>query len=278
MIRLIISADDLGINTQRNHGIFLSHEHGYTTNASLLVNMPESENALRRAEERELPIGLHLNLTEGTPLSERSSINTIVTTDGYFLGRDGLELALSRGLVDATHLEREIRAQCEWFQEHGGIPTHLDGHHHVHIHPAIVERVIPILDRYFISFVRIPDEPLPPFGYEIDAKRLSFGSVITARARAARSLCTAHGIQSTEHFRGIALGGSATMRNIRHTLSRLGEGTTELMMHPGSPNPVGDAFDQSPQRQTELAILQNEDMRAYLKERNIELISWREMV
>jgi predicted glycoside hydrolase/deacetylase ChbG (UPF0249 family) len=144
----------------------------------------------------------------------------------------------------------------------------------MHVHPILVDLLIPILDRYGISFIRIPEEPLPPFGYEIDKEQLERAQKVSARATAARSLFSAHGIRSTDNFRGLALTGNSSMRNLRHTFARLGDGVTELMVHPGSPNPDGEPFDRNPQRQTEINMLLNDDVRALFKERGVELCSY----
>ena len=46
---LIINADDLGVTAQRSHGIFLAHEQGAVTSASLIVNLSDSEAAARHS-------------------------------------------------------------------------------------------------------------------------------------------------------------------------------------------------------------------------------------
>lgn len=277
MRRLIINADDLGISDQRSHGIFLCAEHGVVTSASLIVNMPASDAAARRAHERGLPTGLHLNLTEGSPLSKTSDIKSLLTVDGYFLGRDALRRELSEGTVIREHIEREARAQIEWFLEHRGQPTHVDGHHCMHIFPSVAQILAPMLDKYSVAYTVIPSEPGKPFGYEIDPKRSQVIEAISTKAEAARKFFTAHGIGSTDHFRGLALSGCASMRNLRHILSRLPEGTTELMMHPGSPASEGDAFELDPQRQTELNMLLNDDARAEIVSREIILCSYADL-
>ncbi len=274
MMRVIINADDLGINPQRSHGIFLCHEQGVVTSASLIVNGSDSAAAAKRAGERGLPIGLHINLTEGSPISKPDAIPTLLTTDGYLLTREDFIESMKRGSIDRMHIEREIRAQFEWFIEHSGQPTHVDSHHHIHVYPWMTELLIPILDRYSISYVRIPEEPLPPFGYDIDPERLTRAEKISARGKKARELFLAHGIRSTDHFRGLALTGHSSMRNLRHTFNRLPEGTTELMVHPGSHNPHGEAFDRDPQRQTEINMLLDEDTRVMMKEKGVELCSF----
>lgn len=274
MSRLIINADDLGINPQRSHGIFIAQEQGLVTSVSLIPNGSDSETSARRATERDIPTGLHINLTTMTPIAGPNDIKTLVTTDGFFLEMEALERGIQEGMIEATHIEREIRAQIDWFLEHRGQPTHISSHEHIHVHPFVAKILAPIMDRYGISYVRIPSEPSMPFGYEIEKKQQEYIEKISSRAEKARSLYSAHNIGSTDHFRGLAYGGNATMRNLRHTLGRLPEGTIELMVHPGSANPNGEVFDRDPQRQTELNILTNPDTLAELKARNIELISF----
>lgn len=277
MRRLIINADDLGLNTQRSHGIFMAAEHGLITSVSLIANGSDSTDAARHALERDLPTGLHLNLTTGASLSKDGHIQSLLTTDGYFLGREDLRRRLHENEIEPEHIEREVRAQMEWFLENRGQPTHVDSHHHIHVHPFIAQNITSILDRYGISFVRIPSEPPKPFGFEIDPKQSQYIEMISREADAARELFSAHGIQGTDNFRGLAFAGNASMRTIRHILGRLPEGTTEWMTHPGSPNPNAESFDADPQRQTELNILLSDDTRAEIASREIELCSYEDL-
>jgi predicted glycoside hydrolase/deacetylase ChbG (UPF0249 family) len=275
--RLIINADDLGITSQRSHGIFTAHEHGFVTSASLIPNFSESQKAARHAREKELPTGLHINLTEGDPISADSDIASLLTTDGYFLGRETLHRMLSEGEIDKFHIERELRSQFEWFMEHYGQPTHVDGHHHIHVHPFVAPILVTLFDRYGISFVRIPSEPVPPFGFMIEEVQLKKIVAINNQADAARTLFEAHGVKTTDHFRGMALCGNASNRNLRHILSRLPEGVTELMVHPGSQNPIGDAFETDPQRVTEFNMVMNPELVTEFAERKIELCSYADL-
>jgi predicted glycoside hydrolase/deacetylase ChbG (UPF0249 family) len=277
MQRLIINADDLGINSQRSHGIFMAAEQGVVTSASLMVNMPDSDAASKRAQERELPTGLHFNITVGSPLSPESDVKSLLTTDGFFLGKDTLLRKLKEGEVDPDDVEREARAQIEWFLEHRGVMTHVDSHHHIHTHPFILQSIMPVLDRYGISYVRIPSEPSVPFGFMIDKKQSDDIEQLSLQADDARKQLAAHGILSTDNFRGLTLVGNASMRNMRHVLNRLPDGITEWMVHPGSPNPQGDRFDRDPQRQTELNMLTSDDMREEITSRGIELCSYADM-
>lgn len=278
MRRLIINADDLGINAARTHGIFQCFEFGIVTNATLICNGSGADQAAKHARERKLPTGLHLNFTDGTPISEPQDVSSLLSsTAGEFRERGLQRRALDEGQIDAVHVEREIRAQIEWFLDHHGHPTHLDSHDAVHTHPFIVPLLIPILQRYGIRFVRIHEDLLPPFGFQIPEERVAVLQKMSSEAAAAREFFASEGIGSTDHFRGLALSGNASAKNLRHILTRLPEGTTELMVHPGSMTPTGTEFDLDPQRQTELQMLTNPEVRVLLKERKIELISFGEL-
>ncbi len=276
--RLIINADDLGVNAQRSHGIIRCFEEGVVSSASIVPNGTDSDTAAKHAREKGLPAGLHLNLTEEYPLSKPEDVSSLVENNGMFFKPDKLREALANDEVKHQDLEREIRAQVEWMFDSYGSPTHLDGHHRIHIHPKVIEALLPVMERYGIRFTRIPcEEPLPPFGYEITAQELESAKRVNEEAKIARRSYAAHGIGSTEHFRGLTLHGNASIKNLRHILARLPEGTTELQVHPGSMAAYGTPFDLDPQRQTELNMLLDPSIPDMLGEKKILLCSFADL-
>ncbi len=278
MRTLIINADDLGANTQRTHGIFQCFEFGIVTSATLLPNAVDSDRAGKQVREKKLPIGLHLNLTEEYPRSKRGDIESLIEGNGMFLSDLRMRTALESGQVQKEHLEREIRAQIEWFFDTVGAPTHVDSHHHIHTHPIVASALIPVLERYGVRFVRIPlEEPLPPFGYIISAEQLEKVRHINDAAKIAREMYGAYGIATSDHFRGLTLAGNAALKNLRHIIGRLPEGVTELMVHPGSACTYGTTFDLDPQRQTELRMLTDVSIAEELQERKIRLASYEDL-
>lgn len=278
MRRLIINADDLGSTPQRSHGIFQCHEFGVVTSATIWPNGTDSDAAARRARERGLPIGMHVNLTEEYPLSKAESIATLLDRNGKFHPMERLFTLLDEGKVEREHLEREIRAQCEWCFDQGLTLTHVAGNYDCHIHQEIVHALIPLMERYGLRLVRIPcEEPLPPFGFEVPEEQLADIRKINARSRVAREIFTAHGISSTDHFRGHTFLGNASLKNLRHVIAKLPEGSTECMVHPGSQSAYGAPFDLDPQRQTELRMLLDPSIKEMLAERKIELCSYADL-
>lgn len=275
MRTLIINADDLGANTQRTHGIFQCMEFGIVTNTTLLANASDSDRAGKQAREKGLSVGLHLNLTEEYPLSKSDAIGSLLEGNGMFLQGERMTNALDAGEVQRAHLEREIRAQVDWFFDIVGAPTHVDGHHHIHIHPLVAAALIPVLERYGMRFVRIPiEDPLPPFGYIVTEAEIEEARRIGRAAAIAKDMYGAYGITSSDHFRGLTLSGNASIKNLRHIIGRLPEGVTELMVHPGSACTFGTPFDLDPQRQTELRMLTDVSIAEELKERGIRLASY----
>jgi len=274
--RLIINADDLGINAQRSHGIFQCIEFGVVTSASLTPNASDSDRAAKHARERGVQAGLHLTLTAEYPLSKAEHVPSLLHMNGMFLDAEKLWSALESGAVKDEDLEREVRTQIEWCFDAYGAPSHIDSHDHIHLHPRVAQALLPLLERYGIRFVRIPFETLPPYGYETPDALLHEAEQINLRALAIRDAYTGSGIASTDHFRGLTLLGNASLKNLRHVLGRLPEGTTELMVHPSSQVTYGTPFDLDPQRQTELRMLLDPTIRDLCAERKIELISFSE--
>jgi len=71
-MNLIINADDLGWNPNRDLGIFELFEKNAISSASAVVNGVNSVEAISHAKKCKYQIGLHLNLTEGVPLNAKN--------------------------------------------------------------------------------------------------------------------------------------------------------------------------------------------------------------
>ena len=70
--KIVVNADDFGMSVNKNIAIDQMMRKGVCTNASLVVNMNYSDEAVRLAYEGgyEDRLSLHINLTEGRALSE----------------------------------------------------------------------------------------------------------------------------------------------------------------------------------------------------------------
>jgi predicted glycoside hydrolase/deacetylase ChbG (UPF0249 family) len=98
---LIINADDFGFSNERDRGIIDSFVDGVLTSATLLVNGSTARSAVALAKTHGLPLGLHLNLTEGFPISSVDEVSSLLGADSQcnerprFLGKFGASNAPS---------------------------------------------------------------------------------------------------------------------------------------------------------------------------------------
>lgn len=143
--RLIVNADDFGKSEDVNRGIVESFKSGRINQTSVMVNMPFVDEAVRLAKDNGFfdKIGLHLNLTEGEPLTEDIRGCDRLCTNGIFSGtiipdlRHGLKLTKA----EYAAIEKEISAQIDKYIALGFPLMHLDSHHHVHNEYVILKIV-----------------------------------------------------------------------------------------------------------------------------------------
>jgi chitin disaccharide deacetylase len=236
--RLIVNADDLGYDPAVNEGIVLAMRSGVVTSSTLMVNLPHSAHGAELA--RGLPIGLHLNLSRGAPLSGRFPRSLL--RDGAF--EEGLVSSLPPGVVADEAAAQLARAE----QLLGARPTHVDVHRHLHR----VEGVRDGLSR-------------------LAAAR---GLPVRALDERMREALRRNGVRTTDHFVGEA-GGEAywTEQRFAETVGDLDEGLTELMCHPGYP-PRETRTSYALQRAVELATLTSSAARTALAEAGVALVSF----
>lgn len=132
--QVIVNADDFGLSACENAVILGAFQAGIISSATAMANMPAFEAACALAQHPLLAgrIGLHFNLTYGSPLSRRILARpTFCDSAGVF------DLNLSRtrlwlGLQDRLAVEEELEAQWQRCLDNGVRPSHLDSHQHVH--------------------------------------------------------------------------------------------------------------------------------------------------
>jgi predicted glycoside hydrolase/deacetylase ChbG (UPF0249 family) len=155
---LIVNADDFGHSVSVNHAILRSFERSLVNSTSLMANMPGFGHAVGLIHEHTVlqgKVGLHLNLTEGTPLSRGILDCAFFCNEGgrYIYDRSRPLFRLSRPEQQALY--EEMQAQLEKLLDAGIHPTHLDSHHHVHTEWAIAPLVCRLARAYGIRRIRL---------------------------------------------------------------------------------------------------------------------------
>ena len=140
-------ADDFGLLPTIDRAIVALADARALDATSVLIN--ERPHALPElARNRDLHIGLHLELTSGRPYCDPASIPDLVGADGRFHPLPQLIVRSLRGAIRRSSLVREISAQLAALEAAiGRAADHIDGHQHVHCLPAVFAALEAVLAR-----------------------------------------------------------------------------------------------------------------------------------
>lgn len=192
--QLVVNADDFGYCDQRNRGIVESFQDGVVSSASLLVNAVKASDGVKLSRHYGIPLGLHLNLTEGSPIKQKCS--SLTSENGFFKGKFGFREALMRGEIDLKEVKQEIQTQLYWFEDTVGfLPTHIDGHQHVHIIPQVCKILAVVMKNAGIYWTRIPIERNFDGCAWIEEPRRSFYKSVMSQANDAKQVFSSHGVR-----------------------------------------------------------------------------------
>jgi hopanoid biosynthesis associated protein HpnK len=275
--RLVVTADDFGLDVSVNEAVETAHRSGILTSASLMVGAPSTADAVERARRLpDLRVGLHLALVNATPLLPISEVPALVDAHGVFrtdLLRAGIAYRFGRGTRD--QLRREIEAQFDAFLATGLPLDHVNAHRHLHVHPTVASLLIEIGARAGLTAVRVPCEPTGPLCRAEPGKRLSrpLSRLALHRfaARLRRRLRSA-GILVNDHVFGIAWSGAMTEARVLRLLPHLPPGLNEIYFHPTAGRAAGHASKD------ELATLISPGIRAEIERCGIELTSFGDLI
>jgi hopanoid biosynthesis associated protein HpnK len=277
--RLIVHADDFGLSRKVNEGIVKAHLDGIVTSTSIMSNGTAFEHAIKLCRSVDgLDIGIHLTLVEQNPVLEEHFVPSLLDRSGqpYDHARTFVMKYLA-GKIRLTEIERELDAQINKVMSYGLPITHLDGHQHIHMLPKIRRIVSRLAQQYKIPAVRFPCERLQLYmlwGGEA-ISRLPPLLVLNALCRSAKHVS----VQRTDHFVGFFFGGRLNREHIRTVIEHLPHsGTCELMCHPGYADPASPYRTWGYCWSDELEALLAPDVAELLRRRNVQLISYRELI
>ena len=154
VMRVIVNADDLGISREANAAILDSLHRGRLTSATILANGPEFDAAMRAARGlNNVSLGVHLNVTQFSPLSQDGRLKAILNPEGEFFGNRIRQVPIDAGLTRAIFAEWSM--QIERILSCGIKISHIDSHHHVHTIPQLFFVLKRIQKKYGIRHVRL---------------------------------------------------------------------------------------------------------------------------
>ncbi len=260
--RITLHADDLGMNPAVTAGIFQGFEQGLLTSTSLLSNAPDAARALdgwRQLESRReqgslasraprerlhdpaqpFDLGIHLNLTQGRPLTGPRYPAELLAADGRFPGVFGLFNRLRRrGAAVAAAIEEELACQVQFMLDRGHRPTHLNGHQYIEMLPVVGGVVESLLERFQIRVIRVAQEPSwrPSFTWPgISTSQWLIGGLKKLFAGRFRQRMLGKQMLFADVFFGTMTAGTTSLETIRAFLSTIRDfQLAEIGLHPSA--------------------------------------------
>lgn len=279
-MKLLINADDAGIDAARNRGIFEAIDKGVVRNISVIVYQPGWADILERISGRsDIGIGLHVNLTAGRPLVEGHK--TLVNERGFFFDKFELFRRCHEGLIDPKEVTAEFLAQLEKLESSGIQPTHIDGHNHVYILPGAREGFAKVFPEG--TWVRLPfesgNEPAASKGVDLKTINEDGGRLVSVFNFLALEAKTLWGnrFRYVDDFRGTRIT-TPSVAEFTKAIGELKGEICELMCHPGAEADADSArFSKLNERQMELEALTSPQLKKFLEQKGIDIVSFREL-
>jgi len=285
MKKLIVNADDFGFTRGVNRAVVRAFKTGIVTSTTIMANGEAFEDAVELAFANPgLGVGCHLAVVGGLSVAPAADVSSLVDSGGVLprtLTR--LMFKLARGSVPTEELMREFRAQLERVAQTGIKLTHLDTHKHSHTHPRVMKALVLAAAEFGIKCVRNPFEnpfglkrsnPLSDWSY---LKQYALSAAISPGAIQFKRSVRENGLKTPDRFFGVKVTGMLDSSAIRSIMESLGEGTAELMCHPGEYDADLERAHTrlKRERERELEALCDPNLRRLAEEQGIELINYR---
>ncbi|MFN9623717.1 MAG: ChbG/HpnK family deacetylase [Cyanobacteriota bacterium] len=221
--QVVINADDFGYGSSVNAAIQEAAQKRCISSATIMANGPAVSEALAMVPHLpEMSFGVHLNLTEFSPLQPVSSFQAVglVDAEGHFLGNGFRNVRPSPRILEVCY--EELDQQLLSLHEKGLRPSHLDSHHHIHTIPWLLPVVWQLQKKYKIFRLRNTLNIYP--SGRTNSARLR----LLAAKKLWQSMSHLLGSKMPQRFSSLQVFMDAPLRPEFATASSL-----ELMCHPG---------------------------------------------
>ena len=235
--RLVVNADDFGLSHSVNKAVVRAHREGILTTASLMTNEPGFDEAVKLAKENpRLGVGLHLTLLMGHSALAPGKIPGLVNARGEFSNNPvgvGMSYFFKRSLRE--QLRAEIHAQFEKFRTTGLPLDHVNGHLHLHLHPAIFNILMEDSEKLGIRQMRFTRDCLARSRRMASGRwfyRVSHAAIYEWLSSRARNQLEKRGIKHAQISFGLLQDSRVDEDYILKLLPELPPGDSELYSHP----------------------------------------------
>lgn len=226
MKRIIVNADDFGLDAQTVDWTIRGFACGALTSATIMAGMPATNEACRWAKGHpEFSFGVHLCLVDERPVSDPNAIPSLVDpTSGRLWTTRQFIWRNFAGLVRVEDLVTEMHAQYAAIAATGLPVSHVDGHGHNHRLPQSIRAL-----RELVQVLGLPGLTVRRCQDLAVGREGLLGRLINKPMQQRLTEC---GFRMTDHF-AMNAGHSDDPHWYSRLLAMLPDGTTEIGIHPG---------------------------------------------
>ncbi|MCX5693737.1 MAG: ChbG/HpnK family deacetylase [Candidatus Omnitrophica bacterium] len=266
--RLVVNADDFGLDCAINQGIIQAYESGIVRSVSLMSCGVAFEEAVQLARRYPgLGVGVHLSLNEGDPVAA----SLLGKDERHFLFFFRFLLKFFSREINSAQIYLEFEAQINKFIEAGLRPTHLDGHKHIHMLPGILDVVLELARKFKIPSIRLSREPWL-VSLKTSHRALKF-LILSMIANIHLSKIRKHLIKIPDYCYGLTQSCRLNEEYLAWILKSLPVGTNELICHPG----LSTLDLPNKNKEVELIALKSPLIKELIEDLGIQLIRYDEI-
>lgn len=262
---LITNADDFGYRPDISQAIIDSHNNGYLTSTTVLINFVSNEDIQLAKANSSLGFGLHLNLTSGEPLTKNwkdkyGSFSRPLRNESKQFDRE-VWLPFFKKYETKDAIE-EYEAQLSKFKDlFGFLPTHIDSHHYSSSFESIFPAYVQLAKKYSLPSRR-------PKIWDV-AKNQHLAGNITHIPDMEDELIK-EGVKTTNHFSLKYLSRYENyLSELEQELDRVKDGESiEVSFHPGY---------EEDWRKKDLQIIKNPSFNALVERKEFKLINFKNL-
>jgi hopanoid biosynthesis associated protein HpnK len=272
---VVVTADDFGRSPSINRAVAIACDWGVLTAASIVASGDAVEEAVDFAVRYpKLSFGLHVMLSDGRPVLPAAEIKGLVDREGCFrVSPMRAGVAYWRLRKDlAGQIKAEVKAQFDKVERAGIHPTHVDCHHHLHMHPLLFDIIAREAAVRGVAWIRMPREPLSlvlglhtsRFEAKALLTRLVFGLLAVRNLRTARRC----GLAVVNNVYGLSGTGRMDEKYLLALLPYVRGASNEIYLHPD--------LGSSPGREETKGITSRQ-VRARMKVLGLQPVGFREL-